>query len=70
MLLHGMAAAVLTRREREVADLAATGRSSRQIADELFLSPRTVDNHLQRVYDKLGISGRAELADALAAAGA
>lgn len=70
MLSHGTAAAALTRREREVAQLASTGRSSRQIADELFLSTRTVDNHLQRTYEKLGISSRAELAEALAASDA
>jgi len=55
----------LTRREREVAELAAAGRSNRAIADELFVSIRTVENHLQRVYDKLGVSGRRELADTL-----
>jgi DNA-binding CsgD family transcriptional regulator len=56
----------LTRREREIAHLAAQGRSSPQIAQELVVSVRTVDNHLQRVYAKLGISRRAELADRLA----
>jgi DNA-binding CsgD family transcriptional regulator len=58
---------VLTQRERQVARLAAGGVPSRQIADQLFLSPRTVDNHLLRVYAKLGIAGRAELATALRA---
>ncbi|MGN6220444.1 MAG: LuxR C-terminal-related transcriptional regulator [Microbacterium sp.] len=52
----------LTRREREVAALAADGTSSKDIAAKLFLSTRTVDNHLQSVYGKLGISGRHELA--------
>lgn len=52
----------LTRREREIAALAAEGASSKQIASKLFLSTRTVDNHLQSVYGKLGISGRHELA--------
>jgi DNA-binding CsgD family transcriptional regulator/tetratricopeptide (TPR) repeat protein len=65
MLAHGTSTAVLTRREREIAGLAAAGRSTRDIAETLFVSPRTVDNHLQRVYGKLGISSRAELADAL-----
>lgn len=55
----------LTRREREIALLAAQGHSSKQIADELFLSVRTVDNHLQSIYGKLGIRGRHELADAV-----
>jgi DNA-binding CsgD family transcriptional regulator len=55
----------LTRREREVATLAAAGLSSKDIADRLFVSVRTVDNHLGRVYDKLGISSRAELSELL-----
>lgn len=58
-------AAVLTDRELEIASLAAGGRSSRQIADQLFLSPRTVENYLQRVYVKLGVSRRADLGPAL-----
>lgn len=52
----------LTRREREIASLAARGMSSPEIARTLFVSVRTVDNHLQRVYAKLGISKRSELA--------
>lgn len=56
----------LSRREREVALLAARGLSSRQIADHLFLSVRTVDNHLQRSYVKLGVTNRQALAEALA----
>ena len=52
----------LTRREREVAGPAAVGASSREIAAELVLSVRTVDNHLQNVYSKLGVSSRDELA--------
>jgi DNA-binding CsgD family transcriptional regulator len=55
----------LTARERQIAKLAAAGVPSREIADQLFLSARTVDNHLLRVYSKLGVSGRAELAAAL-----
>lgn len=51
----------LSRREREVAELASAGRSSREIAEALFLSVRTVDNHLRRTYSKLGIAGRSEL---------
>ena len=57
----------LTTRERQVAELAAEGVRSREIADRLFLSPRTVENHLQRVYAKLGVSRRGELAPALRA---
>jgi DNA-binding CsgD family transcriptional regulator len=55
----------LTTRERQVAELAAEGVRSREIADRLYLSPRTVENHLQRVYAKLGVNGRVELAPAL-----
>jgi DNA-binding CsgD family transcriptional regulator len=57
--------APLTGREREIGSLAAAGLSSREVADRLFLSPRTVDNHLQRIFTKLGISRRSELASAL-----
>lgn len=55
----------LTRREREVAELAARGLTSKEIAEKLFVSTRTVENHLQRTYEKLGVRGRVELADAL-----
>jgi DNA-binding CsgD family transcriptional regulator len=58
----------LTRREDEVARLAADGLASRDIAVRLSLSVRTVDNHLQHVYVKLGVSTRAALANALALA--
>jgi DNA-binding CsgD family transcriptional regulator len=55
----------LTQGEREAALLAAAGRTNKEIADELFLSVRTVENRLQRVYEKLGVSSRAELTAAL-----
>ncbi|MDQ1503950.1 MAG: hypothetical protein QOD57_1677 [Actinomycetota bacterium] len=55
----------LTPTERHVALLAAGGRSNKQIAEELFVAVRTVENHLQHVYEKLGIGGRTELAEAL-----
>lgn len=56
----------LTGREREVALLAARdGRTSTEIADTLYLSVRTVDTHLHRVYRKLMIDGRHQLAEAL-----
>ncbi|MCI4064575.1 helix-turn-helix transcriptional regulator [Micromonospora sp. R77] len=55
----------LTDREWQVARLAADGVTSRAIAERLFLSSRTVENHLQRVYSKLGVAGRAELRAAL-----
>ncbi|MGQ0629928.1 MAG: AAA family ATPase [Sporichthyaceae bacterium] len=53
----------LTRAERETALLAVSGRTNREIAEELHLSIRTVDNRLQRIYAKLGISRRSDLAD-------
>jgi DNA-binding CsgD family transcriptional regulator len=55
----------LTGREREVAELAASGLSSRRIAERLGITARTVDNLLGRVYTKLGISGRQELTELL-----
>jgi DNA-binding NarL/FixJ family response regulator len=55
----------LTGREREVATLAARGLANREIAEQLYLSLRTVENHLQRIYDKLGVSGREQLGVAL-----
>jgi DNA-binding CsgD family transcriptional regulator len=58
--------APLTPRERDIASFAAQGASSKDIADRLFLSVRTVNNHLQSVYSKLGVAGRHELAAALA----
>jgi DNA-binding CsgD family transcriptional regulator len=57
--------AQLTPQERRAAMLAAVGRSNKQIAEELFLSVRTIENHLQRVYEKLGIRSRTELGAAL-----
>lgn len=58
----------LTGREREVAVLAAGGVSSKEIADRLYLSVRTVNNHLQHAYTKLGVASRRELAVALGVA--
>jgi DNA-binding CsgD family transcriptional regulator/tetratricopeptide (TPR) repeat protein len=55
----------LSGREREIVMLAATGMASKDIADRLFLSVRTVNNHLQHAYTKLGVSSRASLAHAL-----
>jgi len=55
----------LTGREREVAQLAATNLSSRQIGERLGITTRTVDYLLGRVYTKLDISGRQELSELL-----
>jgi DNA-binding CsgD family transcriptional regulator len=51
----------LTRREQEIAVLAAGGATAKEIAAVLNISSRTVDNHLQRIYLKLGVSSRWEL---------
>ena len=64
-LIRATTVVALTDREREIAVLAAAGQPSRLIAEHLYLSVRTVDNHLGRIYDKLGVSSRAELAAAL-----
>jgi DNA-binding CsgD family transcriptional regulator len=55
----------LTQREREIALLAASGAASKEIAEQLVLSVRTIQNHLQRAYEKLGLTSRKELAEAL-----
>ena len=60
-----LAESALTERELEIARSAARGATSREIANELFLSVRTVDNHLRRIYERLGIASRAELANVL-----
>lgn len=57
-------APILTKRERNIVGLAATGLSDRMIADKLQISVRTVEGHLYRCYLKLGIAGRDELAAA------
>jgi DNA-binding CsgD family transcriptional regulator len=56
----------LTAQELQIAQLAAEGLSNRQIAERLFLSPRTVGGHLYRIYPKLEITARSRLRDALA----
>jgi DNA-binding NarL/FixJ family response regulator len=55
----------LTAQERQIAELAATGLTNKQIAQRLFLSHRTVGAHLHRIFPKLGITSRAALRDAL-----
>ena len=58
-------AAVLTPQQWEIARLAAAGLTNKQIAEKLFLSPRTVSTHLYQLFPKLGVSSRAALRDAL-----
>jgi DNA-binding CsgD family transcriptional regulator len=59
-------APALSRREDEIARMAARGLSNREIADRLFVSVRTVEGHLHRLYAKLGVNDRNELAALLA----
>jgi DNA-binding NarL/FixJ family response regulator len=56
----------LTASERRVADLAAGGQTNRDIAQTLYVTPKTVEVHLSNTYRKLGIASRRELAGALA----
>jgi DNA-binding NarL/FixJ family response regulator len=53
---------VLSKREREVAGLVAQGRTNKQIGAALFLSERTIENHVSRIFQKLGVASRAEVA--------
>ncbi|KOV87279.1 hypothetical protein ADL03_07610 [Nocardia sp. NRRL S-836] len=55
----------LTSQQREIVRLAARGLRNREIAEQLFLSPRTVGSHLHNAYPKLGVSGRHQLRDLL-----
>jgi len=56
----------LTSREREIADLVAVGHTNQQIAAQLAISPRTVENHLARIFAKSRVTSRAGLARRLA----
>jgi DNA-binding CsgD family transcriptional regulator len=51
----------LTPAALRVARLVASGRTNRQIADELYVSPHTVDSHVRTIYQRLGINSRVEL---------
>jgi ATP/maltotriose-dependent transcriptional regulator MalT len=55
----------LTPHERQIAQLAVDGLSNPEIGARLFLSPRTVEWHMRKVFSKLGIHSRGELADAM-----
>jgi DNA-binding CsgD family transcriptional regulator len=55
----------LSGREREIAELVAEGRTNREIGAELFLSEKTVEGHLTRIFGKLGVTSRVEVAEAV-----
>jgi DNA-binding CsgD family transcriptional regulator len=59
-------ASVMTPQEMQIARLAALGLSNREIGQQLYLSPRTIGSHLYRIFPKLGISSRAQLASRIA----
>jgi DNA-binding CsgD family transcriptional regulator len=59
------ASADLTPTEERIAQLAATGLTNREVADRAFISPKTVEANLARIYDKLGVHSRAELGRAM-----
>jgi Response regulator containing a CheY-like receiver domain and an HTH DNA-binding domain len=59
---------LLTPSQRRVADLAARGLSNTEIAQALFVTPKTVEYHLSQVYQRLQVPGRRHLAAALAGA--
>jgi DNA-binding NarL/FixJ family response regulator len=54
--------AMLTRRERDVAELVAKGMTNREIAEQLYLSERTAQNHVQHILTKLALSNRSQIA--------
>jgi ATP/maltotriose-dependent transcriptional regulator MalT len=56
----------LSMREREVATLVAAGNSNPEIATALYLSPKTIEGHMRRIFEKLGVSSRAQVAATIA----
>jgi DNA-binding CsgD family transcriptional regulator len=64
-LRAGAGGDVLSERERAIAELVALGRSNKEVAGALFLSAKTVENNLSRIYAKLGVRSRTELARVL-----
>ena len=56
----------LTPQELQIALLLADGRTTREAAASMFLSPKTIEYHLRNVYRKLGVHSRPELAEAMA----
>jgi DNA-binding CsgD family transcriptional regulator len=58
--------ATLTPQELQIAQMAAAGDTNRTIGEQLYLSPRTVQSHMYRIFPKLGVTARAQLRDAFA----
>ena len=61
----GTGVETLTQRERQIATLVVHRRTNPQIAETLFLSPKTVETHLRNIFRKLGVSSRIEVARAV-----
>jgi DNA-binding CsgD family transcriptional regulator len=62
---HRAPGARLSPTERQIAELVTAGRTNREVAETLFMSPHTVEAHLTRIYRSLGVRGRTELTAAL-----
>jgi DNA-binding NarL/FixJ family response regulator len=67
---RGAAGAPLTARELEIAQLVAGGATNREIAETLFLSPKTVERHVSNALKKIGARNRTQLAERLRDRGA
>ena len=55
-------ASALTRRQLEIAQLVAAGRSNKEIGQQLFIDSRTVESHVYNILNKLGLSSRVQIA--------
>jgi DNA-binding NarL/FixJ family response regulator len=63
----GQGVRALSDRERQIAELVSHGHTNRQIAEQLFLSPKTVEAHLSRIFHKLDVSSRSAVASMVTA---
>jgi DNA-binding CsgD family transcriptional regulator len=63
---HEESASDLTVREFQIAGLVADGLTSREIGSQLFISPNTVEYHLKKVFQKVGVRSRIQLVKAIA----